>query len=370
MKLSRYKGSHSRGKRDFSKVILIILFVLFALGFADRAGLLEVAPVDWFVSGYQGLDIGFYAVKYKGKWFYEGNPPIAYNPPALTISGPQLNFDPDEQYKGVINLGGELAAPVLYDYCRSKPVKVIEWEFQLNSTHKMIISGGVYHLKWEFNIWVTSDMINFDDPWDDELGGITDCEVWFIIKPMPLVGFKDAYYTAFAPIYMEVESAEWLRGDPSEQELNPEQRGASFPIFKSLGGVETIDENTILKYKGRDLDPNVFSKQYYTRLIVKNMYIPYLARSTILGGWVGDFPSVKYTVRIHVLAIGKWILPLKERFELEQHQTSEGWSFWTEFYEWINNPFNFALLSIIILIILAYLFMPVIIAYILKGKQS
>jgi len=324
------------------KTIAFIIIALILLA-AFRAGMLNI---NYYVSGYQGLDVSFIGVKYNGELFTNNHIPPNYNPSAARFDS-TLNFDPDDTYTGVVNLGGEIRAIDVPEtlYGSLHKVKEIKWDFS-NETHKTIIYGAVYIGSFEFNIYLESDNLNFWDlNWNDEYLGYNDAEVWFIMVPHPFVGFVmesngssyNPYVTYFAPLYLQVENVEWLSSDPETQDLQPEVSGGTFAIYYDIDGWKAFNEEEVMKYKGKRLDPTIFRKQYYFALKLNRFYIPV----DPVSKWVGERPSLKYKVKVHMLVIGEWILPLTEavNMDLKPHQVQPPTTWWDFLKNLINNPF-------------------------------
>ena len=144
-----------------------------------------------------------------------------------------------------------------------------------------------------------------------------------------------------------------ISGNPKDQDLIPEQTGGVFTIYRDIYGSKVISESEVMRYKGYDLNPEIFSNQYYTKLVLQNFYIPYNANP--ITGWVGDAPSIKYTVDVHLLVIGKWTLPLDYNQNLKPHQTPEGWSAFDWVWNALTNPWALLTMGTIgILFLLAF----------------
>ena len=319
-------------------IICIILFLLY------RGGYLSI---NYYISGYQGLDVSFVAVKYKGQLFTQAQVPEGYNPSALRF-GSSLNFDPDDTYTGVVNLGGTIQAIDVPEtiYGSLHKVKELQWDFS-NSTHKTIIYGAIYIGTLEFNIYLESDNLNFwDFNWNDEYEGYNDAEIWFIMIPHQFVGFvikanETEYYPYViyvAPLYLQVESVEWLSSDAETQDLQPEVPGETFAIYYDIDGWKAVDEEGIMEYKGRRLDPTIFRNQYYFPLVLNKFYIP----ADPVSKYVGERPSLKYTCKVHMLVIGEWILPLKEseNIDLTPHPVTPPTTVWDWLKDFFTNPFT------------------------------
>ena len=330
-----------RKNRKLAATLLILLLAYIYLP--------QLTPRLAVVSQYQGIHPQFIAIWHRGNLYTNENPNDAS---VCRIHPTDFNFDPDDDWRYLPNLQGELRdiqiVRDLRHYVPSdaythilqlagvesiqpdQPYKVYEWELNSSDgfTHKYRMELWLCSL--QINMWVTPD----DRPYWEHFGTGEQCnqrytntEVWLKLKVGPYWYFEGANHTYFGLAYMELAEFMQEKGheDP-DVEVAPESKWVALPIYYSLLGAEETPEvppAQAKRYEGKLLNPKVFRDEWFTKISLFDF-------GTFGWDWFsGAFntDSVQWRILVHVFVVGEWVVKPEIERNVPTHpsQLNPGW---------------------------------------------
>lgn len=314
----------------------LMLLSSFALGAFSRGGLIGLAPI----SMYQGIHPSFEAVYYEGDYYTTEDPGEATT---SRIGPATLNFDPDLPNTGKTNLGGELrdiqivrdlsyyepgdayrhiVADFGGDPQPNEPYKTYEWE---------VPEGDMKHV-YRMELWLCSLQVNAwvqPDPraWWTLFYGYekdtrySDTEIWLRLEASNDWGqyFEgvDLENVYFGIAYMELADLVIPENDPKIQVI-PSSRWTALDLYDSIGGASETPDNPIsqaYQYEGATLNPNVFKKEWYTKLTLQSF--GHYGWNILDGSFKSD--SAQWRILVHVFVVGDWLVKPDIERETEPH---------------------------------------------------
>lgn len=278
------------------------------------------------VSKYQGPKPTFYGIYYEGKFYRPGE---CYEASAC-IFDTSLEWDPDAKYSGMGNLAGEettifipgerLTLPSWVPremtndliYFRN-PINVYEWEIKQGDTTRL----------FRMEEWVLKYFFTISYEWDsNEEAGLTTffpkdrryngVEVWLRIDlDRSLWYFKGADQVIFGIAKIKVSDVKFSSYTPEQGDIkpvnvvrvNPASSGSVLPIYLRPGDMEYTSKEAI-EYKGLELNPGVFPKSVYTRVILEDFGSRVVHKGLFSYETYGDV--VTYELDVHVFVVGEW----------------------------------------------------------------
>ena len=369
---------------------VVLLVAILLVGSVGAVKLLSVG----YLTGYQGLEMRFNSIYYKGYWYTDTNPGPNpnyqnYEASVCEIRIDRVNFDPDETKKHRANLRTS-QQPVLVD-TTVDPKTYGPWRIKVDEETKLVPKSNEthswteqvttevykeyqierYRCEWRVNLWL-------DGPQDEGKPGATqhyyDLQLWIKVIPQSFVYFVDnPDEVYFSPSYIGLDQdVTWRSGehDPNDGEkdpdmaarcdLFPEAEGETCAIFYARGAEEVDLEGTILSYQGAQLDPAIFRDEYWIRIGVDR----FLPRSVWeLGGldWSWKYPSALMVFKVYVFVVGEWTVKLEkgEVKDLKSHQAGYGSTtdipgiLGSILSGILYNPFTWIIIAIIVIALLS-----------------
>ena len=351
-----------------------------------------LARFESAVSGYQGVHPSFAGIYMWDRIYTEQN---RYDASVVTISGADLNFDPDDQWYHKPNLRGELRDIQVVENLRpyvnapsffgldpmpiQNPYRTYEWRVKDSAGNVHVYRMELWLCSLQVNLWAEPSYVDnwawkANTEYDDKRYDNT--EVWLRLKPhegryfYATVGGKEveAARTYFAVAYMElyqwklggdVLSYVQATGSSSEADAamligcSPKAQWSAFTLAESLRGAES-SQKPLAKaksYEGMLLNPDVFKEEWYTRIILSDFGTRTDWWKRLQGTYAAD--NAQWTALAHIFAIGEWVVKpeLERNMETHPSKSSVGWLDW--FAWWAKTPWGTLTLSSLALIIIA-----------------
>ena len=370
----------------------IMLLSSYAVGFMSRQGIIGLAPI----SMYQGIHPSFEAVYYSGSYYTTEDPGEATT---ARIGPATLNFDPDGPVVGKPNIMGELrdiqivrdlsyytpASTLQHivaqggDTQPDKPYKVYEWEVP-EGDNKHVYRMELWLCSLQVNAWISPDARPWWallQPYETEQR-YTDTELWLKLEASQSWGtyFEGVNLTNvyFGIAYAELAELESSEFDSRLQVLPASQWSAMDMYYSIGGGAENLQSPTsqALQYQGATLNENVFRKEWYTKLTLKNFGTYDV--NIFDGSYKADM--AQWRILVHVFVVGDWLV----KPELERDLEDPDPPFYTgplgalveSLRAFFNDPawrWKLAIIATVFLIVIILFFFPWVIP-VVRGATS
>ncbi|MEM1661009.1 MAG: hypothetical protein QXR17_07735 [Candidatus Bathyarchaeia archaeon] len=370
------------GESKAKKAVLAVLAVAILVAAVFACAQNWTASIG-YVSGFQGFNAEFAAIKWQGSWWSTAETPYGDWQPSVKQFGGSLLFDPDQAADGWCDLGATQRAITL----RQAGIEPYEWTVQVDSVTQYKFRMEKVELSWQVNIfldgtedeaWDTSPYNPYYITWEPNYAGT---QIWIKLKPSNFKYFvdnPDEFYIAPAYICLEHDAKVYAK-DPegkmiaNEPRMNvvsisPNAAGEALPIYYARGGTPVNLEQQILSYKGKALDPAIFRNEYWLCIDLVN-FKPVNWFDWMWHKWL--YPSVQLNIKMYAFVVGKWTVRLNEQDipQLNPHQTSgdstgalDGIINWFKgvgaaVANWFANPLNalqfWMFLGVVVIIVLA-----------------
>jgi len=385
-------------KTKFKGVLGIVLLATIFFGTFIAGSIYKLSTVG-FISGYQGLQSYFDAVKFRNYWYdmdHRGPNPsyVLMHPTQYGKTEPQiasvaeffdrLNLDPDYGDQYLPNLCAS-QTPVTVD-TTSEP-KIWQWKVPerteevsgSNATHTWMKTFEIYReyqmmryrCEWSINLWLAGPA---GEAYPDTNRAWHDAEIWIKLEPTAFIYFQDnPDQVFFSPALIQLQNIEWFSYKTSKdteardfsisqyEDLIPKAEGETLGIYYNKGGAPTGDmEQSYLSYQGKTLDPKIFRNAYWIKLSLLE-YKPFSwFEWGGLAGWGWKYPSVKMKFLVHVFVIGQWTVRLEKGdiVELKVHETISPPPqsvdinrFLRAIKEFFDDPWNKMFMAIVVLLV-------------------
>lgn len=300
-------------------VILILAFLLLSSGGLTGLRLLSSFPA--YTTGYEGAKARFYGVRDQGKTYTQGlwdttfkwdspisqgllgnTPPIAGEMTSVFVPSETVGFQPTW-----------IEPEWLLGASRTKnPVESYEWEIK-DDTEIHFYRMEMWRLKWYFSI--SSEPQNDGDlppaePMENPRNSLQDTELWFELNLTPMWYFNgtEASYFAIASLRLSDINYGALQGDNREKvshdsrlRVTPSSESSILPIYYAgFGGSRA--EQQAYSYKGKKLNPDLFTNRVYTYLTLNDFGVS----SWWDWGWFWKADVVTVGLDVEVFVIGEW----------------------------------------------------------------
>jgi hypothetical protein len=300
------------------KELIVIALILIATGaiLAAAPYLITLQTHGGYLSAVQGLETTFdsfywaYPFTQAGYWSLSEYP-MGTNPSSLAF-GYSMDFDPDQRGDGYPDLCGS-QQPVTVQ----SDVLPLQYSWQVKSGSTTFPNGSIfdeysqfemyrYKCDWSINIWLAGAEA---ESW----GKYESAQLWLKLEPRNFayfLGNPDEVY--FAPAYLGLaEDVKWAGGDARVQDLIPKAQGETPGIYYLRGGGpdnRTINEQTLLQYQGRILDPEIFRTEYWMRVSL----LQFQATNWYEWGYhCYAYPSAWLHFFVYIFMVGKWTVYFK-----------------------------------------------------------
>jgi hypothetical protein len=360
--------------RKNAKTILVLLLVLCIAIFYVSATKLAIHPPG-FLAGVQGLEPQFDSVYFDDKWWSSSE--TSGSPSSMSF-GYSMDFDPDAATDGYPDLcASQQPITVQTDV---EPKKYV-WDYKVGS--KTLANGTIvdeykqfelyrYRCDWAMNLWLSGP--EWEAAVHYALVGTTKdyagTKVWLKLVPRCFVYFtENPDQVFFAPAYIGLaQDVTWaginkdgstVLNDPqiaSTQDLIPKVGGETVGIYYQRGGGDVLTEETLLKYQGTTLDPEIFRNEYWMRIDLMSFHSLSWYDYGLWHNW--KFPSAYMKFTVYLFVVGQWTVYIKtgEVPTLNPHTPimvtgSPLGDFLAGILNWLANPFNQLWLVFIIIVV-------------------
>jgi len=303
-------------------IVLIIGLIL------DLLVIASFLPLN-IISNYQGPKPIFYGI-YLDNRFYTAKE--CYDA-SLCVFDTSLEFDPDKKYNGMGNLAGEMTTIFIPKYSGgsipdwvpswmtndlyyiSNPINVYTWKVTSNGTTKV----------FRMEEWLLKYYLTISYEWDtnEESGLFTfmprdvryrNAEVWLKITLNNMWYFDGADQVFFgigkitlSNIVVKSKTKDKETDPINIVRVNPSSIGSSLPLYLKPRDPEyEYRASDPLVYKGLELNPNVFPRHVYTRIILEDFGSRVIREGLFNYNSYGDV--VTYEFNVHVFVVGQWIV--------------------------------------------------------------
>jgi hypothetical protein len=374
-------------------VIILMSLLLVLLTGGSLLGLQTSHP--GYLSGAQGLEVGFNSVYFDGKWY--SNIETSGTPSSMSF-GYSMDFDPDVVSDGYPDLCA--SQQVITVQTDMEPKSYI-WNYKVGS--KTLDNGTIvdeykqfemyrYKCDWAMNLWLSGP------EWEAAvhyavIGTTKDyagTKVWLKLVPRSFVYFEEnPDQVFFAPAYIGLaQDVSWaglnkdgstVLNDPqiaSSQDLIPKVQGEVVGIYYQRGGADVFTEDTLLSYKGTALDPEIFREEYWMRIDLMSFH-SLSWRDWTVHNW--KFPSAYLHFLVYEFVVGEWTVYFKtgEVPTLKPHTPIiHVTDVLGDFFAWLTSPWTlfwlFGLGSLLIIVLLI-IFAPgllTVVAVALLGRRK
>jgi hypothetical protein len=336
-----------------------------------------------YISGFQGLNAEFAAVKWQGSWWSSTEQPRNWQPSVKTFGG-NLLLDPDQAQDGWCDLGATQRAITL----TQAAIEPYEWTVNLDSVTQAKFRMEKVELSWQVNIFLDGteaeayDVSQYNPYYITFEPNYAGAQLWIKLTPAAFKYWQDnpeEFYIAPAYVVLSQDvkvyakdsaSNTMIQNEPkmSVQSLSPNSAGEAFYIYYARGGTPVDVQQQILSYKGKLLDPSIFRSEYWLCIDLVN-FKPVNWFDWFWHKWL--YPSVQLNIKIYAFVVGKWTVRLNESEvpNLNPHQTSGdstgaldpiiNWfkGVGAAVAGWFSNPFNllqlWLFIGVVVLIVLA-----------------
>ena len=362
-------------KRQHVVAVLILAILLMAY-----TGTLPQLSI---VSNYQGPKPRFYAIVWEGRTY------TSYDcSGSLCIMDTSLEWDPDEAYSGYGNLAGEETTMFIpgrvgladipswvpqewtrgYQYYRN-PIRVYEWKIEDGD-------GTIHYYRIEE--WVLKWFITISYEWDSDAEAVRGgpfswgdvrfhgVEVWFRIRLDPMWYFENTSNVYFGIAKIKLANIK-VEGhpDPSKVRVNPMSIGSILPIYDGFRQ-EELHVQEAYEYRGTRLNPEVFRREVYTRIILEDFGNQLVINPS--GLWVDEIhgDTVTMELDVHVFVAGEWVVKDIDEVPDEYGRQAKVETIWSNplggLFSLFSNPLfaaGFGLTMILILVVIVLVLLAV-----------
>ena len=350
-------------------IIILLVGLLLVLSGGSLLGLQTHNP--GYAPGTQGLEFQFNSVYFNGQYY--SNNESHGNPSSMSF-GYTMDFDPDMATQGYSDL---CASQQSLTVDQEVEPKSYVWNYKVE-TGKILPNGTIvdvykqfemyrYKCDWAMNLWLSGG------EWETlpDYGGTKG---WLRLVPRSFVYFKDNPDEGpfFAPAYIGLDQdVKWsgvnkdgtvTQNDPDmlkTQDLIPKVQGEMCGIYYQRGGQDIFTEDTLLSYKGAELDPEIFRNEYWMRIDLMSFHP--LSWYDMGIWWLHNwkFPSAYMHFLVYLFVVGEWTVYFKtgEVPKLTPHTPiSVQTDILGAIGAWLTNPWTlfwlFGIGSILILVLL------------------
>ena len=325
------------GKKEKKYLTMLALGAILLMVLA-YSGLIPLA----IVANYQGPQAQFYGVVYDGKTWSQENP-------RGNRFDTMMRWDPDDPYYGMGDLIGEETGMFLppedtsvawttsqqvYD-SGSETEKTVYiptswysgWKYFKNpvATYEWKIkddNGITHYYKMEEWVmyWFFAIRYNWDsfDAWKDNTEAFHgwgcskspvrfhNVEVWFRIDLNRIKAYFQGANESFFGIAKLVVKNVYKDGmHPEQIDVNPASSGSLLPMYLAPFGEKPKQPPTPEEYRGRLLNPEVFTKTVYTYIMLNDFGDQiHTDNLCAVDKIVGDV--VVYQIEVHIFVVGDW----------------------------------------------------------------
>lgn len=378
-------------KRKSLADLAVVLILTGIVGYAWSTGLLtQWTASTGYTSGFQGLDAEFAALYWQGGWWTAQSKPSGWSKtPSVQSFGGSMLLDPDTAKDGWCDLGAtQRGIALVQDH-----IEPYEWTLQ-TQTESIRYKMEKVELSWSFNVYLdgtkeeSCDTAPFSISWEPNYAG---AQIWIRLTPKSYKYFMDSpdeFY--IAPAYAALtQNVQVYAKDPETGQMiansqrmsmisvSPNAAGEAFYIYYARGGAPVDVQQTLLSYKGKALDPQIFRNEYWIKVDLVNF------KPANWFDWTTQkyqYPSVQFNVKMYAFVVGKWVTKLTQQDtgDLGVHQTgSDAKGAFDDLLkaarDWFNNPFNLLMLWMaagVVLIIVLAIFVPSAVLMLFRGAGA
>ena len=365
---------------------LVVLFVIFIFlnGGLSALKVLSTGGVG-YISGYEGARARYAGVLWDNEQTQTGDSTLFWDGDGVGSGCPAIVgemtsvFVPQEsvgEQPFSFGSGADITDWLLGSTTTRNPVQTYEWTFG-EGNDSSVYRMEEWRLKWYFSI--SAEPSGAERPTSAHLGGWTrfsswtQIEVWFELNVEPIWYFEGADHAYFAIAQLRVSDVAVggkFGGKESgyETEPLPECRvapmsaGSVLPLYYGIFGSEANRaEKTAYEYRGRRLNPQLFTDRVYTKYSLNDFGLSEKWDWGVF--WKGDVVTVG--VDVNVFVVGEWkvkeIQELPEDYGRDAKYGGGGLGWGEMFFAMLNDPAGrlmLAILGIIGLFLVLAIFAP------------
>ena len=313
-------------KSSESLIMLGAVVIILIAGVGIASSGFQFGISSGFTTAYEGVKPSFQGVYYQQRAHEQD------------FRGTQMNWDADDDKKGLPDIEGEMtsiflpidvrasqipdfipqARAIALEDANTDPVNTYTWEID-NMAYKM----EEYDLKWFVSLEAGYDSTGILQDAESDNQRYNDVEVWFKLDTSPSWIFEGADQSYFTVGKIEVDYVQKQGREIGKIDVSPESQGTAMTLFyQPYGSPVDFDEETWKGYEssGVRLNPEVFRDTLYTMIRLDD----FGTQQDWGIGWIateGDIVTWEFTVKVFV--IGEWeLIDVQDVSELELDEES------------------------------------------------